>query len=530
LSSLGEEAKKVALSRRTEVAALAKCLHKELEWIPLKAMRKERSERYRSASEFVDDIDNYLKGAPLLAGPLSTAYRLKKFVRRNRALVSGIAAVLAVLLAGVVVSTLFAIRADRALTEAQTIADFLRNDVLASAYEAKAGEATVSYILDAASKSLEDKFKERPLIEASVCETLGETYDMLGESAKAEQQWLRALQIYQHHRGEDHPATIRAMKGLYWVYDHQERHFDAEHLGNEILSKELRIHGGEYLGNLWALAHTYHHLGKYEQAESSYDKVLEPVRREHGADYVHFSPMQACNLARVYAAQGRYEEAEQLFRKTLETTDQDWGTESRWRLRYTADLANMYRDQGRHEEAGMLLVKTLKTQRQLLGDKHVQTLESMCNLARVYTAQARYPDAEDLLNEGIELACHQLREGHPETLRFVNALAVLRAKQENEVEAESFFKEALKGRQRELGPVHPETLETKNGLAVLYKEQARYHEAEPLLIEALEGRRLKLGYEHPHTIESLNNLIALYEAWDKPEKAEEWREYLRIVD
>ncbi|MHC4582889.1 MAG: tetratricopeptide repeat protein [Planctomycetota bacterium] len=46
---------------------------------------------------------------------------------------------------------------------------------------------------------------------------------------------------------------------------------------------------------------------------------------------------------------------------------------------------------------------------------------------------------------------------------------------------------------------------------------------EPLLLEAVDGRRLKLGDTHPHTLESWNNLIDLYEAWDKPEKAEEWR-------
>jgi hypothetical protein len=42
-------------------------------------------------------------------------------------------------------------------------------------------------------------------------------------------------------------------------------------------------------------------------------------------------------------------------------------------------------------------------------------------------------------------------------------------------------------------------------------------------MNAKEGRRLKLGDTHPNTKESLNNLIDLYEAWDKPEKAEEWR-------
>jgi hypothetical protein len=42
----------------------------------------------------------------------------------------------------------------------------------------------------------------------------------------------------------------------------------------------------------------------------------------------------------------------------------------------------------------------------------------------------------------------------------------------------------------------------------------------------LEGHRLKLGDTHPHTVETLHNLIELYKAWDKPEKAENWRSKL----
>jgi tetratricopeptide (TPR) repeat protein len=74
-----------------------------------------------------------------------------------------------------------------------------------------------------------------------------------------------------------------------------------------------------------------------------------------------------------------------------------------------------------------------------------------------------------------------------------------------------------------LGFDNPETLETKNDLAMLYKEQGRYEVAEKYLLEAVKGRRLKLGDNHPNTIESIKSLIALYEAWNKPEKAEQWR-------
>ncbi len=109
LSGLGEDAQKAAQSRHTEVKTLTKRLHKELEWIPLKAMRKEPGRRYKTASELADDIRNYLNGDPLIAGPESATYRLRKVIKRHQAFVTGVAAVLLVLVAGIIVSTMFAI-------------------------------------------------------------------------------------------------------------------------------------------------------------------------------------------------------------------------------------------------------------------------------------------------------------------------------------------------------------------------------------------------------------------------------------
>lgn len=84
LSSLGDEAEKVAQNRRTAVRTLTKRLHHELEWIPLKAMRKEPDRRYRTATELADDIRHYLKGDALIAGPESMAYQLKKLISRHK--------------------------------------------------------------------------------------------------------------------------------------------------------------------------------------------------------------------------------------------------------------------------------------------------------------------------------------------------------------------------------------------------------------------------------------------------------------
>lgn len=113
LSRLGVKAEQIAAKRRTEVRALAKRLHKELEWIPMKAMRKERTHRYQSVSELSEDIQNYLSGAPLLAGPESVTYRIEKFVRRHKRVAIAVTAAIMAVIIGLVVSTTMYIRAEK---------------------------------------------------------------------------------------------------------------------------------------------------------------------------------------------------------------------------------------------------------------------------------------------------------------------------------------------------------------------------------------------------------------------------------
>src|SRR5438093_12191564 len=58
LSSLGHVAQEVARRRHTSLDLLEKQLKSELEWIPLKAMRKDREQRYESATALALDIRN----------------------------------------------------------------------------------------------------------------------------------------------------------------------------------------------------------------------------------------------------------------------------------------------------------------------------------------------------------------------------------------------------------------------------------------------------------------------------------------
>jgi len=126
LTTLGEQAKEVALMRRTQLLTLARRLKKELEWIPLKAMRKEREQRYQSVSELAQDVSNYLRGAALLAGPESRIYRTRKFIRKHAGSVTTAALVGVALIIGLLASTTMAYKAEQARTEAEEQSDEYR--------------------------------------------------------------------------------------------------------------------------------------------------------------------------------------------------------------------------------------------------------------------------------------------------------------------------------------------------------------------------------------------------------------------
>ena len=75
----------IAGKRQAARESLTRLLRRELEWIPLKAMRKDRAHRYASPEALAADLRRYLAGEPLEAGPESRAYRARKFLQQHRA-------------------------------------------------------------------------------------------------------------------------------------------------------------------------------------------------------------------------------------------------------------------------------------------------------------------------------------------------------------------------------------------------------------------------------------------------------------
>jgi serine/threonine protein kinase/tetratricopeptide (TPR) repeat protein len=87
ISTLGLAATTVSANRRSDPRRLSRLCRRELDWIVMKCLEKDRNRRYETASGLAVDVRRYLENEPVQACPPSLGYRLRKFVRRHRAVV-----------------------------------------------------------------------------------------------------------------------------------------------------------------------------------------------------------------------------------------------------------------------------------------------------------------------------------------------------------------------------------------------------------------------------------------------------------
>jgi len=94
----------VSSTREASPFRLQQRLQGDLDYILLKALRKEPGRRYASVDQFAQDIRNHLEGLPVAARKGTWSYRCGKFVQRHKAGVAAAALVLATLVTGITVT------------------------------------------------------------------------------------------------------------------------------------------------------------------------------------------------------------------------------------------------------------------------------------------------------------------------------------------------------------------------------------------------------------------------------------------
>ena len=510
LSALaGADAASIAQRRRTALPTLLRNLRRELEWIPLKAMRKDREQRYRSASELADDVGNYLDGRPLIAGPETTGYRLRKFLRRNRAAVAAGTTIVVLLIGGIVATSLQAMRAaraeDRAVVERDHTAamlEFLTNRVLAGATPERIPDATVreqivKAMIIPASESIGESFKDRPLIEAGIRQTMQTVLMAIGRNDLALPHAEAALSIRQRELGDDHRETIGSLSNYALVLKGLGRVAEAEPVYELALKRSTSVLGADHPDTIVVQSHYAQlllSLGRAAEAAAIYEKTLEHYRRNSGAD--HPEAIRALNdYAIALKALDRTAQAEPMYKEALERCRRVYGEDHPRTISSLNNYAAMLRSLGRLAEAEPLFKEALERSNRVLGQDHPDTTTSLNNYAAVLQAMGRVSEARPLFAQALERNRRALGDDHAETaMSLHNYAATLPPEQ-----SEPIVRQSYQTFRRQLGDDHPNTIAALRSWARVLLLLGRPVEAEPLARRAVAQATHNTSLGHNHT-------------------------------
>jgi eukaryotic-like serine/threonine-protein kinase len=498
-----------AEARGTVPEQLVSLLRGDLDWITLKALEKERERRYGTPSELADDVERYLENRPVLARPASVGYRLRKYVRRNRAGVVVAAGAVAVLVAFMVMQAVQLRRITRERDRADRITQFMTNMFKVSdPSKARGNTITAREILDKSSKQIESELAKDPETKAQMLNVMGTVYQGLGLYPRAEQLMKEAVEIRRSVLGSEHRDTIDSTGRLARIVQGEGRYAEAEKMERELVPVEQRVLGPDHrttLAEQSSLAWILEDEGHPADAEKLCRATAERQQRVFGADDPETMESMR-RLAWILGSEAHYPEAEKIGRETLDRRIRLLGPEDPHTLLSMSELGVIFVEEGQNEQAEPLLRQVLEVQRRILGPDHQSTLATADALGVVLQHEHRYAEAEQLFRESLALETRAEGPDHPNTLMTMSNLATLIESQGHYSDAERLDREILSRRRRALGQDHPDTAISVYNLADILYQQHRYPEAAGFFHEAVDIQRRVLGAHHPDTLDSMAHL------------------------
>jgi tetratricopeptide (TPR) repeat protein len=498
-----------AEARGTEPKQLVRLLRGDLDWITMKALEKDRTRRYGASSELAADIRRYLNHEPVVARPARAGYRLRKYVRRHRVVVSVVAGLVLLLAAFSVLQAVQLRRITRERDRATRITDFMTGMFkVPHPNEAHGNSVTAREILDKASKDMGTGLAKDPEVQAEMMGVIARTYTGLGLYPRAHELAQRSLDVRSKLLGPDDRKTLESMALMGTILILEGHYAEAEKLEREGLARERRILGADDPLTLETMDHLAAALDDEDhddEAEKLEREVIALGTRRLGPENEQILRAMA-NLGADLSDQSRYADAEQLYRQLVDVDRRVLGPDDPRTLIAAGNLALVVKSQDHFAEAEPLYRDVLTTQQRVLGNDHKNTAWTMENLAEVLSSEGRLAEAEKLSREALAIRSRVLGPEHSETLESKMDVADKLFREGRLNEAETLQREALVAQLRTLGPEHGDTLRGQTYLARTLTREGHYTEAEKLARETYNVQLRTLGPQHSDTLDTLRQL------------------------
>jgi serine/threonine protein kinase/tetratricopeptide (TPR) repeat protein len=393
----------IAANRHIEAKKLTTLVSGDLDWIVMRALEKERTRRYETATGLAEDIQRYLADEPVLAHRPTPTYRLKKFIRRNKLGVIAGTAVVAALAVGLVASTYFAAtasheakRATAALDQAEMngkkaegVNSFLTEEVFGLADPNRNKRAGIALVeaLDIAAGKIDEKFPADPTLRAEIRQRFGEIYSGIDQSSKAVDQLRKAVDLRESIGGHLDPATMRCRSALGMALFKASHWNESQKILESVWADQTRVLGAgsaDVTQTATYLALVCLELrgvaSRFSVFPPDNDRDLEVSRQGYNAALARLGPRHAATLkienelGWVLRWRGQYKEAAGYAKEAADSLRELKGPDDPdalfARYNYAACLGELKRfDDGAAEFRQVLVART-----RLLGPTHFDTI------------------------------------------------------------------------------------------------------------------------------------------------------------
>ncbi len=362
-------------------------IDRDLDAVLGKACCRVPDDRYASAGAFADDLRAWLAHRPVTAAPPRAGAALRRFVRRNPALAATVALAVLILLAGVVVSTHFALAAaeraaaaERERNTTQQLADSLQEIMRAGNLLGAGREVTMREALDAAATTLARRPGLQPAVLAELHLTLGGAYRSLGRLDAADTHLRTALDLLPGEQSVDTRELEARIDIALAALRAQQQHKDALPLLDRAEALLLAARGERATALAELRARRGGMLVGLHRAADG-ERVLRDVLPllAGGPPTPLLAECQA-NLGTACFELGRLADAESAWRAAIAAFDATVPQEHPFRVKTLGNLANVLRS--RDPAAAVALAQEVVTiTERRFPDGHTDTAQAQAQLA-----------------------------------------------------------------------------------------------------------------------------------------------------
>ncbi len=388
-----EEVRHRLQARCTDLRAFKRFVRGDLGRILQTALAKEPQRRYASVQRFSDDLARLLEGRTVSVSGDTLAYRMRKFVQRNRWGVAMAAVALLALLGGSG-AALYRAHAERVQRErSEAILGFMQRLYTGDASEGGYGsKLTAMQLLDRASRRIDAVFPDDPIGEAQLLGTVAQAYVDVGAPQQGIGYLQRALQGLRPRREGDVRDYIGLVEELGTALTDSSRFADAVALvdrefafvdgHDHVQSAELHRLRGYALLQQGDSAHAVQDL---REAVAIYEAVHAPPSKRVGNAY--------SDLGLAVSDAGDAQQALSLFRE-MEAIERKAGDAEPIDLLVAQNnMAREYYRMGQPQQTIALLQPVLPQFEAMAGAGHARTVSARNLLSQAYASVGRYPDA-----------------------------------------------------------------------------------------------------------------------------------------